>query len=103
MSTVYKIPTQPQAQSFEITLGANTYDVTLKWNAFANCWVMDFSDENDNPILQGVPLITGADLLEQYGYLDFGGQLISQMDAEPAVPPTYQGLGTDGNLYFVVP
>lgn len=101
MSTVLKIPTSPQSQQFSITLGTVTYNVTLKWNYIANAWVLDFADIDNNPILQGVPLITGADLLEQYAYLNFAGQLIAQTDNNPDLPPSYATLGSDANLYFV--
>lgn len=100
MPTVFKIPLTPKAQTFDLQIGANLYSVTMRWNTFANCWVLDFSDQNGTAILQGVPMITGADLLAQYAYLGFGVQLFCQTDAAPDVVPDYAGLGTESNLYF---
>lgn len=99
--TVYKIPLTPKPQNFDITLGQTLYAVTMRWNTFANCWVLDFADDTGVGILSGVPMITGADLLEQYGYLDFGGSLYAQNDANPQQVPSYTDLGADSNVYFV--
>ena len=98
---VYKVPLTPTPQSFEVVLGTTTYNVVLRWNTFMDCWVIDFFDVSEDPILQGVPLITGADLLAQYGYMGFGGQLIAQTDNNIGAVPTFTNLGTDSNLYFV--
>lgn len=100
---VLRLPLSPQPQLFSITLGQQTYNVVLKWNPVANCWVLDFSDENSDPIVQGIPLVTGADLLEQFGYLNFGGKLIAQTDNNVSQPPNFNDLGTDANVYFVTP
>lgn len=32
-------------------------------------WFMDIADDNENPILMGIPLVTGSNLLEQFAYL----------------------------------
>jgi hypothetical protein len=96
-----EIPLIAAGQTFSVTLVGVTYNMTVRWNVPAACWMLDIADTNDSPILNGVPLITGADLLEQYEYLDFGGQLIVQSDNDPTEVPTYVNLGTLGHLYFV--
>jgi hypothetical protein len=53
--------------------------------------------------LSGVPIITGADLLAQYAYMNFGGQLRAQTDGNLTAVPTYENLGNAGHLYFVTP
>lgn len=103
MSTVNNIPLIPAPQTFNITLGTVVYKLTVKWNVPAQAWVLDISTPSGTPILSGVPLITGADLLEQYEYLNFGGALYAQTDNAPDAVPTYTNLGSDGHLYFVVP
>jgi hypothetical protein len=59
-------------------------------------------DSNQNPILTGLPLVTGVDLLEQYGYLGIGGSLVVQSTNDPSLVPNYDTLGSTGNLFFVV-
>lgn len=102
MSTVYIVPLLPTPQTFEITLGTTTYNLTVKWNTVSICWVLDIADTANTTIVSGIPLVTGADLLAQYGYLNFGGKLIVQTDNAPNAVPTYANLGADSKLYFVV-
>lgn len=99
----FEIPLSPVPQRFSIQLGGVFYRLRLLWNRPANCWVLDVADQNDVPMVQGIPIITGADLLAQYGYLGFGGQLIAQTDSDPYAVPTAENLGTTGHLYFVTP
>jgi hypothetical protein len=99
--SVYIIPLTPAPQNFGIVLAGVTYNLTVKWNTVAQCWVMDIADQNSVKILSGVPIITGADLLEQYAYFNFGGKLIAQTDGDLQAVPTFENLGVQGKLYFV--
>lgn len=75
----------------------------LVWNTPANCWVMDMLDTEGNPILRGIPLVTGLDLLEQFGYMKLGGQLLVQTDNDPDAVPTFTNLGSEGHFFFLTP
>ena len=103
MTTVYEIPLTPVPQTFGITLAGVVYNVTFTWNTQSQNWILDIADQNNANILTGIPIITGSDLLEQYAYLNFGGKLIAQTSGNAQAVPTYENLGTDGNLYFVTP
>lgn len=98
----YEIPLDPKAVVFAITLGNNDYSMQIVWNPISMCWVLDIADGSDVPLVQGIPLITGADLLAQYAYLGFGGGLVVTTDDGVGVP-TFEGLGVSGHLYFTVP
>jgi len=89
------------AQRFNVSLVGVSYVMKVRWCAPANSWVLDIADANDVPIVSGIPMITGADLLEQYGYLGIGGQLICQSDDDTDAVPTFDNLGNIGRLYFV--
>lgn len=103
MTTYYEIPLSPKPQTFNIPLVGVTYGFTTKWNIFNASWILDISDASGNAILSGIPLITGADLLAQYGYLAFGFKLVCQTDNDPDAVPTYENLGETGHLYAIVP
>lgn len=102
MTTYYEIPLSPTPQTFTITLAGVIYQMTVKWNWVNASWVLDIADASGNALLVGIPLVTGVDLLEQYGYMGFGGQLVCQTDNDPDAVPTYANLGTTGHLYFIV-
>lgn len=99
--SAFEVPLQPIAQAFFIQLANVTYKMSLKWNDVSVCWVFDLATADELPILQGVPIVTGVDLLAQYQYLEIGGGLIALTDGNPDAVPTFQNLGSGGNLYFV--
>ncbi len=101
--TVSEIPLTAVPQSFSISLNSVIYNLTIVWNTQSTSWTLDIADVNSNPILQGIPLITGADLLEQYAYAGIGGSLYVQSDGDQTAVPTFSNLGTTGHLYFVTP
>ena len=101
--TPFEIPTNPQAQTFTVSLAGVTYTLTIKWNSFANCWILDISDINGNAIVGGLALVTGCDLLWPFKYLLFGGALNVETDHAISVVPSYTTLGSTGHLYFVTP
>jgi len=77
--------------------------MTVVWNWVNASWIINIADPSGNPILSGIPMVTGVDLLEQFGYLNFGFQLIAQTDNAPDVVPTFADLGTTGHLYAILP
>ena len=101
MATPYTIPLTNASQQISIALGGVIYILTVKWNASAECWVLDIADQSGNPIVQGLALVTGCDLLGQYGYLALGGQLICMTDYQSDAIPTFNNLGSNSQLYFV--
>lgn len=101
---VYEIPLTPTPQSFGINLSGINYRVTFVWmEAPFGGWVMNIADSAGAPIVNGIPLVTGTDLLEQYAYLGFTGGLAVQTDHDPDTPPTFVNLGITSHLFYVVP
>lgn len=99
--TPVEIPLIAAAQKLRVTLVGVTYAMKIQWCPPSSCWVLDIADTNDVPIVTGIPMITGEDLLGQYAYLGIGGQLIVQTDSDVDAVPTYDNLGSLGHLYFV--
>lgn len=106
MSQTFRLPLAGANETFNITLNGVTYNMLVIWRDDPNGeggWCLDILTSQNVPLVQGVPLITGADLLEQYAYLGIGGSLFVQTVQDPAAPPTFDNLGTDANVYFVTP
>lgn len=103
MASIFKLPlVQGRPQRFTITLGGVVYQMVLTYrNATDGGWFLDIANANGVPILSGIPLVTGADLLAQYAYLGFGGQLWVQTASDPDAVPTFDNLGGDAALYWV--
>lgn len=51
---------------FQLDLEGATYLFTFRYNARADRWFMNISDENENVLIAGVPLITNYNLLAPY-------------------------------------
>lgn len=103
MTTAYEIPFSSPPETFSITIAGIEYQLTATWCDPAQCWTLAIADSSGNPILSSIPIVTGADLLEQYDYLNLGFQLIVQTDSDPNAVPTFTNLGTTGHVYAVLP
>lgn len=105
MASIYSIPVQEGTpQTFTVTLGGITYQMSLKYrNIDQGGWTLDIADQSGNPILNGIPLVTGCDLLAQYTHLGFGGSLVVQTSSDPDAVPTFSNLGGDAQIYWVSP
>ncbi len=97
---IYEMPMTAKPQRFSIALSGVTYQLTVKWNVAAQCWILDIADEFGVPIVSGIPVVTGADLLGQYEYLNFGGKLFVRTDGND-LPPGFKNLGITSKVYWV--
>jgi hypothetical protein len=86
-----------------ISLGGVTYNLRTTWNTQAPGWMLDISDANNNPLIQGIPLVSGYDLLGQYQYMGFGFSLYVLTQGDPLAVPTYANLGGNANVFLVGP
>jgi hypothetical protein len=100
--TVYEVPLTPQPQTLSVVFpNGQSYNLRLIYLFTPNdCWELDIADSDDNPLVQGIPLVTGADLLAQYEYLNFGCQMYCATDADPDAVPRFFNLGSSAHLYI---
>ncbi len=97
----FEIPLTSTPQTFTISLSGTEYRLTVQWrNADGAGWILDIADTSNNPIIEGIPLVTGVNLLEQYAYLGFTGVLWVQTTADPDAVPTFDNLGVGSHLYW---
>ncbi|MFM0488023.1 phage baseplate plug family protein [Paraburkholderia graminis] len=101
MASTFEIPLTPAPQTFFVSLVGTQYQFTLQWrDATGGGWILDIGDASGKPIVSGIPLVTGVNLLHQYLHLGLGFELWVQTDAADA-PPTYTNLGITSHLYAV--
>ncbi len=50
----------------QVNLGSSVVAITTRYNYGAECWTMDVADVDGNPILSGLMLIPGVDILDAY-------------------------------------
>ena len=98
---VHEIPLSPGPQSLTADLGGTDYRLRLTYNAAEEgSWILDIGDADGVPMVCGIPLIPGQDLLGQYHHLGFTGSLFVDTFNRPNAYPTYDGLGSESRLYF---
>ena len=91
----YLIPLLPGTpQTLKTQLAGVTYNLTL---TYKNGWYLDIADTNKVPLITGIALVVGANLLAQYAYVGIGGMLVVGGDNAPS----FTDLGTNSQLYFI--
>ncbi|PHM39265.1 hypothetical protein Xmau_02869 [Xenorhabdus mauleonii] len=96
---IIEIPLQAENQQFDIQLGGINYRMQLQWCDWAG-WVLDIMHSNSRPIVTGIPLVFGVDILEQHSYLGFKGSLVFYCN-DPKSEANKEELGKNNRLYFV--
>ena len=85
-------------QLFSISLNSQTFDVRVLYNHRADVWTMTFSIEG-SPVLSGVPLVSGVNILEQYDIGISNLFLINVADAQANT--SIDDLGTSSRLFVL--
>lgn len=98
----YEIPLTADPQKFTIRLSGTDYVIRLYYlNTDEGGWVIDIGTSNNVAIVNGIPLLTGTNLLEQYDHLGFAGRLWVQTKSNPNAVPTWENLGIESFLFWV--
>ncbi|WP_213993455.1 hypothetical protein [Sodalis sp. dw_96] len=97
---IQEIPLTADNQTFFIKLAGTLYKMTLLWRDSAG-WILDIADSAGNALIQGIPLVINVDLLAQYAYLGFNGQLMVMLDDDDQLLPTSTDLGNSSHVYFI--
>lgn len=95
--SVTEIPLSPDSQTFSTTLNGTQYQMRVVWRG--SCWFLDLMDSTGTMMIGGIPLITGADLLAQYHYLNLGFLPYVVCDDPASENPTQFDLGINSHLY----
>jgi len=100
--SLFKIPVTNTPQTFQISLAGKDYSCTCKFNsADEGGWILGFADaETGLSIVENIPLITGANLLDGLDYLGINGKLYVKTDGDDYAVPTFDNLGVESFLYF---
>jgi hypothetical protein len=110
MATVAEIPTENGHPFYEvITWGGVSRTLYFKWNTVTQCWVLDIYDATGSlPLLTGLPMITGTDILGQFGYMALAASTVMTVMSigpfvSPDAVPDFANLGEDGHIYLLTP
>lgn len=95
---INEIPLTATNQQFSITLSGTVWQMRIIWRDVAG-WVLDMLNASGAPVITGIPLLPGQDLLAQYGWLNPGGRLV--VVTEDKQPPGETSPGQTAKFYWL--
>lgn len=93
---IQEIPLTADNQQFSIILAGTTWRISITWRD--RYWILDLQNDRGVSVISGIPLVTGADLLAQYGYMGLGFKLVVVCDDSTQDYPTKTDLGGRSHL-----
>jgi hypothetical protein len=111
VSTIAEIPTESGHPFIEVVTWNSgiAYTLVFNWNTVTLCWVLDiYNADGSTALLMGIPMVTGSDMLEQFGHMPLGATTALTVVSlgpfiSPDAVPTFDNFGTDGHVYLVMP
>ena len=99
---IYEIHLTPTPQRFTVDLNGRKMLITLRWKeTHEGGWSMDIADSvTGHPLVLGLPLVAGVDLLEPYKYLGIPCRLFISGDGLKEA--TRENLGKNVKLCMAV-
>lgn len=97
---LYNFPNNTYSIVVEVDGKNVTFNLFFSYNNQAQYWTLDILDQNKNPIICKIPLLSGFNLLQGYEYLNIG-ELYLLMNAEDnnEIPDSIT-LGSDYTLVW---
>lgn len=102
--TVYDFPLRADVgpQKMSITLGTVEYKIRFYYaNVPDGGWFMDVRDLSDDPLVLGLALTAGENVVQQFDYLGFEGGIGVCVDFDYTLEPTYDNFGKNGKVQFI--
>ncbi|MEN0630630.1 hypothetical protein AAIG33_24955 [Phytobacter ursingii] len=96
---VNEIPLSPDNQQFSVTIAGIAYNIQVIWRD--PVWCLDLLNSDKTPLVLNLPLISGAELLAQYSYLNLGFKLAVVCDIPGQENPTKTDLGITSHVYAI--
>lgn len=98
----FEIPLTPEAQSFSTTIAGQVVNMAMQWsNAPEGGWMMNIADAAGNALANGLPLVTGGDILGQLKDIGIDAAMHVVNSAGGDLAPTFENLGVDTHLIFL--
>lgn len=93
---IYEIPLRAGNQKFNVNLGKSIYKLRLIYRI--DQWYFDILDTSEKPLITGLLLCPGIDLLEQYKHVIPYALYVT--NSNPDEIATFSDLGTKIKLYY---
>ena len=91
-----EIPLTSSSQTLTIPIAGKTYYIEIHWRGIQ--YILDLYDNSKTPILLGIALVTGENLLKPFDYLNLGFAMQIRTDVDKFLNPEYLTLGVSSHL-----
>jgi hypothetical protein len=99
--TVYSLPVKPYPVKFRTMVNDTDYWFATQYREADEAgWVLDILNANENPLIMGIALVSGLDLMWQYHHMALDFSLVMSC-RENRGTPTYESLGSQDELLLV--
>ena len=99
--TTLIIPTTPNpSQQFTIDLDGQTVDMSIRWNATTEQWVLDLTGITFVTSVNGITLVTGVNVLEIYAIRELGQLWVVDLE-EKNSEPDFDNFGDRFQIMYV--
>jgi hypothetical protein len=73
------------------------------WFSAMELWCITLKDSvTETLLINNMPMVTGQNLLDQFGYLKIPGTLLCYTTGDILTPPTLANLGVEAGLFYIV-
>lgn len=96
---VQEIPLSADNQTFTVSIAGVTYNMRILWRG--TFWGLDLQDSSGTPLIAGIPLVAGTNLLEQFQHMQLDFALVVECDNPQQEYPTQYDLGATSHLYLI--
>lgn len=93
---IYEIPLNFGNQKFNIRLGSAQYKLQLIYRA--GQWYLDIFDTAENPLIAGLPLLVGDNLLAQHQHVIKGSLYVFNINEDES--QAFGDLSTNIKMYW---
>lgn len=93
---IYEIPLNNSNQKFKISLSGKNYKLRTIYRV--DTWFLDIFEADDTPLVCGIPLVMGDNILAQFQHIIRGGLYV--LNENPDEAHRYFELGQILKLYW---
>lgn len=97
---VTSAPGQVFGVSVTINATVQSFNCTINFNETAQYWILNIYQGDGTPIILGMPMVTGLNLLRQYQYLGIGSIYVWNVAGVTTDSPNASNLGVDFQLLW---
>lgn len=98
----FRIPlSNAPSQEFSITLSGALYFINIRLNYRMQTWTLNLYDSDRQPLLYGIALVPGVDVLTPYNITNLGLLFAINLESPLEEIPTDDNFSDYGGLFYV--